>query len=164
MVLITNRTHADCERARYLLDKVHRGEELTPAENAEYFSGLRGSYTMPIDWNRVESAVSILSKQMGLGLVTKTDWTYQDIATASEIKRYLGNIRRLYDAMDDKEDLEEPPTIDEWIDYRAANRIEKILARLVGENTQTVGILESTGLLLADSAGNILLCIVDDRR
>lgn len=159
MALITNRTHADCERARYLLDKVHRGEELTPAENVEYFSGLRGSYTMPIDWNRVESAVSILSKQMGLGLVTKTDWTYQDIATASEIKRYLGNIRRLYDAMDDKEDLEEPPTIDEWIDYRAANRIEKILARMIGGREEEVGILESSGMLLADRDNNILICI-----
>lgn len=159
MVLITNRTHADCERARYLLDKVHRGEKLTPDENAEYFSGLRGSYTMPVDWNRVESAVSILSEQMGLGLVTKTDWTYQDIATASEIKRYLGNIRRLYDAMDDKEDLEEPPTIDEWIDYRAANRIEKILARMIGGQEEVVGILESSGLLLADRDNNILICI-----
>lgn len=159
MVLITNRTHADCERARYLLDKVHRGEELTPDENVEYFSGLRGSYTMPIDWNRVESAVSILSEQMGLGLVTKTDWTYQDIATVSEIERYLGNIRRLYDAMDDKEDLEEPPTIDEWIDYRAANRIEQILARMIGDQTEMVGILESSGLLLADRDNNILICI-----
>lgn len=159
MALITNRTHADCERARYLLDKVHRGEELTPAENVEYFSGLRGSYTMPIDWNRVESAVSILSKQMGLGLVTKTDWTYQDIATVSEIKRYLGNIRRLYDAMDDKEDLEEPPTIDEWIDYRAANRIEKILARMIGGQEEMAGILESSGMLLADRDNNILICI-----
>lgn len=159
MVLITNRTHADCERARYLLDKVHRGEELTPAENVEYFSGLRGTYTMPIDWNRVESAVSILSEQMGLGLVTKTDWTYQDIATVPEIERYLGNIRRLYDAMDDKEDLEEPPTIDEWIDYRAANSIEKILARMIGGQEEAVGILESSGLLLADRDNNILICI-----
>ena len=29
MALITDRTHADCERARYLIDKVHAGETLT---------------------------------------------------------------------------------------------------------------------------------------
>lgn len=159
MVLITDRTYADCERAQHLLDKMHSGEALTAAETAEYYAGLRGSYTMPIDWNRVETAVSIVSQSLGLGLVTKTNWTYQDIATVDEIERYLGNIRRIYDAMDDKSGLEEPPTIDDWIDYKAANKIEKILEKLLGDQTQTVGILESTGLLLADNTGSILLCL-----
>ena len=100
MALITDRTHADCERARYLIDKVHAGETLTDAERAEYFGGLRGAYTMAHDWNRVESEVQNLSQRMGFVLETKTGWTYSDIATHAEIERYLGNVRVLANAVE----------------------------------------------------------------
>lgn len=127
MELITDRTHADCERARYLIDKVHAGATLTDAERAEYFGGLRGAYTMAHDWNRVESEVQNLSQRMGLVLETKTGWTYSDIATHAEIERYLGNVRVLANAVELPPDAPEIPTVDDWIGYRIANAIERLL-------------------------------------
>ena len=127
MALITDRTHADCERARYLIDKVHAGATLTDAERAEYFGGLRGAYTMANDWNRVESEVQNLSQRMGFVLETKTGWTYSDIATTEEIERYLGNVRVLANAVELPPDAPEIPTVDDWIGYRIANAIERLL-------------------------------------
>ena len=127
MALITDRTHADCERARYLIDKVHAGATLTDAERAEYFGGLRGAYTMAHDWNRVESEVQNLSQRMGFVLETKTGWTYSDIATTAEIERYLGNVRVLANAVELPPDAPEIPTVDDWIGYRIANAIERLL-------------------------------------
>lgn len=129
MALITDRTHADCERARYLIDKVHAGETLTAAEHAEYFGGLRGAYTMVHDWNRVEAIARDYSAMHDLGLVTKTNWTYEDIATQEEIERYLSNVAAVYHALEYTDGLPEPPTVDQWIDYRVANDIEKIMER-----------------------------------
>lgn len=136
MALITDRTHADCERARYLIDKVHAGETLTDAEHAEYFGGLRGTYTMAHDWNRVEKVVRDFSAKNSLGLSTKTDWTYTDTATPTQIARYIGNVAAVYAALDHKSGLPEPPTVDQWIDYRIANDIEKIMERA---EIQTIG-------------------------
>lgn len=136
MALITDRTHADCERARYLIDKVHAGETLTDAERAEYFGGLRGAYNMVHDWNRVERVVREFSDKNSLGLETKTDWTYADLATSEQIVRYIGNVKAVYDAIERKAGLPEPPTVDRWIDYRVANDIEKIMERA---EVQTIG-------------------------
>ncbi len=129
MELITDRTHADCERAAYIIKKVHAGEMLTEAERTEYFGGLRGAYTMVHDWNRVELVVRNFSEKLGLGLVTKTNWSYQDVATQEEIQRYLGNVATVYDALDNKRGLPQPPTIEKWIDYRMANDIETIMKK-----------------------------------
>lgn len=129
MALITDRTHADCERAERILAKVHAGETLTDAERTEYFGGLRGCYTMSHDWNRVETIVRDFSAKYGLGLITKTTWTYGDIATRADVERYLGNVAAVYNALDRRDGLPEPPTIERWIDYRTANDIEKIMER-----------------------------------
>lgn len=129
MELITDRTHADCERARYLINKVHSGETLTDTESKEYFDGLRGTYTMKHDWNRVEDVVEKYSAKFGLGLETKTNWGYEDIATKEEVERYLANVEKVYGALRNKAGVPEPPGIDRWIDYRAANEIEKIMER-----------------------------------
>lgn len=155
MELITDRTHADCERARYLIDKVHAGETLTEAERAEYFGGLRGAYTMAIDWNRVETEVEEISEAFGMGLETKTDWTYQDIATREEIERYLFNIEHIRMHIKTDEIIPETPKIEEWIDYRGANAIEKILLMAEG-NIKALLLATSNGELLVTSDGNYL--------
>ena len=128
MEMITDRTHADCERAEYIIGKVHAGEALTEAERAEYFSGLRGCYTIH-DLNRVETVVLNFSAKTGLGLQTKTTWTYTDKMMRADIERYLSNIAAVYNALEHKTGLPEPPGIDRWIDYKAANDIEKIMER-----------------------------------
>lgn len=146
MEMITDRTHSDCERAEYIIGKVHAGEILTDEERAEYFGGLRGCYTMFHDWNRVEEVVRNFSVNNGLGLVTKTDWSYTDIASQEEIERYLTNIAIVYNALEYTDGLPELPTVDRWIDYRAANDIEKIMERA---NDQNAGyaILDVSGVL-----------------
>lgn len=144
MELITDRTHADCERARYLIDKVHAGATLTDAERAEYFGGLRGAYTMAHDWNRVESEVQNLSERLGIGLDTKTDWTYSDIATSAEIERYLGNVRVLANAVEMPADAPPIPEIDDWISYRIANAIERILQLVDWKSYQNIDFLYLT--------------------
>lgn len=146
MELITDRTHADCERARYLIDKVHAGAKLTDAERAEYFGGLRGAYTMAHDWNRVETVVRDFSAKYGLGLVTKTTWTYNDLATRTEVERYLGNVAAVYNALGYTDGLPVPPTVDRWIDYRVANDIEKIMERAT-DMSAGYAILDVSGVL-----------------
>lgn len=147
MDLITDRTHADCERAAYLLDRAHAGKTLTDAERAEYFGGLRGCYTMAVDWNRVEAAVKEISDRYGMGLHTKTDWTYNDIATTAEIERYMSNIAAVYEIIDDerKKTTPTPPTLCDWIDYRVANNIEKIILA-ADDMTPKYAILDVTAI------------------
>lgn len=155
MELITDRTHADCERARYLIDKVHAGATLTDAERTEYFGGLRGAYTMAHDWNRVEAAVDEISNAYGMQLKTKTNWTYNDIATRDEVERYLYNVQHIRRYIDDNMETPEAPTIDDWIDYRAANAIEMILSRAEG-NIVEVLLATSDEELLMTSDGDYL--------
>ena len=68
-----------------------------------------------------------LSQRMGFVLETKTGWTYSDIATPAEIERYLGNVRVLANAVELPPDAPEIPTVDDWIGYRIANAIERLL-------------------------------------
>lgn len=144
MELITDRTHADCEHARYLIDKVHAGETLTDAERTEYFGGLRGAYNMVHDWNRVETEVRNLSERMGIALETKTDWSYSDIATHAEIDRYLQNVRVLANAVELPPDAPEIPTVDDWIGYRVANAIERLLQIVDWKTYQSIDYLYLT--------------------
>lgn len=155
MDLITDRTYADCERAQYLLDKMHAGETLTDAERAEYFGGLRGAYTMAHDWNRVEAAVEEISNAYGMQLETKTNWTYNDIATQDEVERYLNNVRHIRGYINSELNLPEAPTLDDWIDYRAANAIEMILSMAAG-NIVEVLLAASDEDLLMTSDGKYL--------
>ena len=46
---------------------------------------LRGAYNYT-DFNRVESAVSYLSAALGLSLVTKTNWTANDIPNVNDFE------------------------------------------------------------------------------
>ena len=155
MALITDRTHADCERARYLIDKVHAGATLTDAERAEYFGGLRGCYTMAHDWNRVEAAVEEISNAYGMQLKTKTNWTYNDIATQNEVERYLKNVQHIRGYINSELNPPEAPTIDDWIDYRVANAIEMILSMAAG-NIVEVLLATSDEELLITSDGDYL--------
>ena len=54
----------------------------------------KGAYNFS-DLNRVERAVAEISARAGLGLVTKTDWRMWDLPTASEMARYLSNVRAI---------------------------------------------------------------------
>ena len=83
----------------------------------------KGSYNYS-DLNRVERAVEEISDELGLGLITKTDWGMWDIPTQSEMERYLSNVRVIRDHFSIETEI---PTSMSNLSYEGANNIEKIL-------------------------------------
>lgn len=83
----------------------------------------KGAYNYS-DLNRVERAVEEISDLAGLGLVTKTDWAMWDIPRASDMTRYLGNIRSIKNKYNINIAL---PDSMNHLTYETANNIEKIL-------------------------------------
>lgn len=134
--LITNRTYDDVKRWQSLRDKGwHR---MTEEERREWLGELettpaatRGMYTHN-DLNRVERAVEEISLRLnesgyGTKLDVKTDWTYQDKFTKTDIERYLRNISALREFYIVFQDTPSAPGINACLDYKLANDIEKIL-------------------------------------
>lgn len=135
---ILDRTSDDVKRWRVLRDKGWGA--MTDSERLEWLGEVvqtptasKGMYTHN-DFNRVESAVSSLSKRLNdIGynfsdIVVKTDWSYADgQPTTADMERYFGNIRRLRNCFVVYPDTPEVPSINRKLDYRIANDIEKIL-------------------------------------
>lgn len=86
----------------------------------------KGAYNYS-DLNRVERAVAEISDMLGLGLVTKTDWSMRDIPTASEMERYLNNVAVLREQVADDANVPELPTSMNNLTYTGANNIELVL-------------------------------------
>lgn len=86
----------------------------------------KGGYNFS-DLNRVELAVSELSDTYGLGLITKTDWTANDIPSEQLMERYLSNIRMIRAVCPNPNSLPVLPTSMKGLTYEGANNIEKIL-------------------------------------
>ena len=98
--------------------------ETTPAAT-------KGMYTH-IDMNRVEKAVEAISLRFnesgyGTKLNIKTDWTYQDTVTKTDMERYLNNVAALREFFVVFQDTPKAPNINVQLDYNLANDIEKIL-------------------------------------
>lgn len=83
----------------------------------------KGAYNYS-DLNRVERAVEEISERMGLGLTTKTYWAMWDIPTASDMTRYINNIKTIARAIGSTIVL--PDSMNK-LTYETANDIEKIL-------------------------------------
>lgn len=92
----------------------------------------KGAYNYS-DLNRVERAVAEISDIVGFGFETKTDWRMWDIPKATDMERYLHNIRVIRDAF--TIDIELPATMDN-LTYNEANNIEKILLTAYEEVTK----------------------------
>lgn len=153
--LVINRTYKDVERASYLMRKARDGT-LTVSNRQEYMAGMRGCYNMVFDWNRVESEVARLATKLGLNLQTKTNWTYSDIATKVEIERYLGNISALCAAVVMPINAPKIPTIDDWIDYRVANDIERLLEMVEASIQEAHGVFKIGDTLLIKHSVNVI--------
>ena len=135
--LITNRTYDDVKRWKTLRDKGWL--RMTEEERKEWFGEIettpaatKGMYTHN-DLNRVEKAVETISlrfKDAGYKvpeLKIKTDWTYQDTITKSDMERYLYNVLFLREFLITFSDTPNAPSIDVPLNYKLANDIEKIL-------------------------------------
>jgi hypothetical protein len=128
--VITDRDISDVERALILIQKMQADGTLTDGERTEFFAGLWGCYNVS-DLNRVESKVEELSAALTASgypnAVNTHVWAAGDILTDAEVMRYLGNISALRAAYYAKTDTPDTPDMSRWIDYVAANDIERIL-------------------------------------
>jgi len=88
----------------------------------------KGAYNYS-DLNRVERAVAEISERLGLGLTTKTYWYAWDIPTASDMMRYINNIKAIATAIGSTIVL--PDSMNK-LTYETANDIEKILLEAYG--------------------------------
>lgn len=86
----------------------------------------KGAYNYN-DLNRVEMAVAEVSEELGLNLVTKTDWTIWDIPKLADMKRFLGNIEKIRTIGIPLASTPKAPASMNKLTYGAANDIEKIL-------------------------------------
>lgn len=127
--LVTDRTQDHVKRLSLLSAK--GWNNLTQDEKTEYEEyASKGAYNYT-DLNRVETAVSEISKSLGLSLVTKTNWTMWDVPTQLDMKRYLNNvvtIKSLYPG------AKTPvlPSSMSGLTYEGANNIEKVLEIIRG--------------------------------
>lgn len=130
MSMIFDRTQADVDTANRIITKINNGEPLTTEEQSLYDAGLRGRYNYT-DLNRVETKVKeleVLLTNNGypVQVNTKTNWAGQDELRLADVTRYLGNIaeirRILPEAM-----APAAVTMARWLDYAAANDIERTL-------------------------------------
>ncbi len=133
--LITDRTLADVNEAKRLIEKLRAGESLTDAESAAYFAGLRGCYNAT-DMNRVGAAVRYVADRLnaegyGAYVIPKTDWEMQDIVRVSDWRAYLDDVKLLRERlmlMRTTPDITD--AMYDGIDWREANAIEQILVDL----------------------------------
>lgn len=92
----------------------------------------KGAYNHT-DLNRVETAVRELAVELGLSLVTKTNWTLWDVPVASEMERYLGNIIAIRDACTGDVVFPTLPANMSRLTYEGANNIEMVLQMVYEE-------------------------------
>lgn len=122
--MITDRTQADVDRVKELSAKGWAG--MTPDEQAEWRSGLKGAYNYS-DLNRVELAANEISEGLGMVMTTKLNWSPWDVPTHSDMARYLSNIRAIREMCPNKDDLPILPSSLHGMTYTTANAIEIIL-------------------------------------
>lgn len=135
---ITDRTASDVERWRELRDKGWSG--MTDAEQLEWLGEIettpaatKGMYTHN-DLNRVERAVdTVIARFREAGyeppeLMTKTDWTYTDTFSVTDMQRYLSNVAALRNFLVVYRNTPKVPDTNVNLNYRLANDIEKILS------------------------------------
>lgn len=131
--LITDRTAEDYARALEL--SAIRWQDMTPEQQAEWQTSLKGAYNAS-DLNRVTEAVEYLVgrlRSFGYAVEytavtvsgSRTEWTEDDIPTASQLAQYLANVKAVRDAIENQ--APEPPADMVGLTYEEANDIEQIL-------------------------------------
>ena len=129
MELITDRTAQDVQQVLELIKKPI--ESWTDAEKEWWYSGPKGAYNSA-DLNRVEAAVDYVAKRLiPTGYImeyeVRTDWKMSDFPSASEMDRFLDNVRKIRAGLVTGYVFPNVPENMEKFDYQKANDIEKIL-------------------------------------
>lgn len=152
--LVTDRTADDVARWRYLRDKTLIDEEgnviakgwgaLTSEEKNEWLVGGKGTYNYT-DLNRVESVVEYLAELLVVrGVVTKTDWSVQDVPTKADMRRYLDNIQKIKDKTT-VNTIVSPPRSMQKLTWAGANSIEQLLSQLLNWAENYAGVQYYSG-------------------
>lgn len=87
----------------------------------------KGAYNYS-DLNRVEMAMQILSEELSLNLVTKTDWNLWDIPKQADMDRVIQNLRTIRKAGVGLPKTPDAPASMSKLSYTTANEIETILS------------------------------------
>lgn len=127
--LITDRTQRDVDRVEELAKKGWAA--MTEQERAEWLGELKGAYNAS-DMNRVGEAVAYVAGRFnGFGyniqVSPKTDWTVEDIPTASQMADYLSYVKALRNAVPVRNDTPAAPADMDGLTHQEANDIEQIL-------------------------------------
>lgn len=150
--LVTDRSLSDVEIAKSLIKKGLQG--MTDEEKDYFLAGLKGAYNYT-DINRVESAIRYLADRLVAipdelrsladeldvswmdvfempynqedyeDILTKQDWSVEDIFESADRERYIENIHLIVQALN-KNYIGLPSTL-EKMTYKEANEIEKSL-------------------------------------
>ena len=127
--LITDRRTLDVERVKALQAKAW--QDMTEEEKVEWLSPLKGSYNYT-DLNRVEEAVAYVAgrlKEYGYlpSLPDTRTWSVEDIPSAGDFARYLGNVAALRRAIVVWKSTPEAPNSVNSFAIEEANALEQIL-------------------------------------
>ena len=131
MSMVFDRTQADVDDANQIIAKLNHGIMLTAKEQELYDAGLKGRYNYT-DVNRVEAKAAELAGLLQrngypVELETRTDWTGADEMRYDDIVRYIDNIRRIRECFDGMSNMPPAVPLTRWLDYAAANDIERTL-------------------------------------
>lgn len=128
LTLVTDRKQSDVDRAKELIEKAKKIEDLSSSELNEYLNGLKGCYTIT-DLNRVENAVKYVSDWLNkdgyYNSVNIRIWKDGDFLNTSQINRYLNNIRTLRNAISVPSST--PAVPGSYKPFENANDIERII-------------------------------------
>jgi hypothetical protein len=125
MEFVTDRNVGNVMRLNQLRSK--GWNNLSDSEKTVYQNyAAKGAYNYT-DLNRVETAVAELATMIGLALTTKTDWSLWDVPIASDMERYLGNVRTIMNACPEGVVFPPLPESMNKLTYEGANNIEKAL-------------------------------------
>lgn len=129
--LVTDRTQADVTAVK-ALNAVDMSK-WSVSDVAKYLAGMKGSYNAS-DLNRVSLACEYLHGIMvNMGYIVpnyttpKTDWEFNDVPTAAQMRAYLGNIASMKETWSAIQAI--PDTMN-GLGYEDANNIEKLLIEL----------------------------------
>lgn len=123
--LITDRTQYHVSLLNRLRKKAF--SSMTASEQDAWFTdAAKGAYNYT-DLNRVETAVSELAAELGLNLVTKTNWTLWDIPIQADMERYLWNVEAIRDACPGDVTFPALPSSMSKLTFEGANNIEIVL-------------------------------------
>lgn len=134
LVFVFDRTSEDVERAR-----MFRGREyasLTPTEQVEFDSGLKGAYNAA-DLRRVDGNLTSIAKgftAMGypVSVTPAQAWQESDLPTADIMERIRQDLARVRAVLPPMAGAPPTPSTLNPLDYEKANDIERILFAVHG--------------------------------